>query len=348
MPDESTNPTTQTTQNTQSKSAQPWDDFVLDFWDLGEDIPVTDIEVDSSLQEEEKAGDELGFDIDLWSSEKEEDNMAESINPETEPKTEKSEDAAEWEDTNSDFDISMDYEWSGEAIPEETTEQDADEEEIVSEEEIIPDEELTFENKEEIPEETTDQVSEEEEIVPEEEIIPDEELSFENSDNMAAENTEVMDWWEESHLFMQPEDENQNEINFEFNDTYNSTETSQPDPQSDGNMQDEPAFTLEPENGSVSATNSQESDEITFDLTGTASATEWAATLDIESQGQRQPEIWDLLSNSPIDLSKELNDAQETPEQYPWSVEFSLDWANVESEGNNAEVQARVGSCLRR
>jgi len=73
---------------------------------------------------------------------------------------------------------------------------------------------------------------------------------------------------------MQPEDENQNEINFEFNDTYNSTETSQPDPQSDGNMQDEPAFTLEPENGSVSATNSQESDEITFDLTGTASATE--------------------------------------------------------------------------
>jgi len=32
---------------------------------LGEDTPVADIEVDSSLQEEEKAGDELGFDIDL-------------------------------------------------------------------------------------------------------------------------------------------------------------------------------------------------------------------------------------------------------------------------------------------
>ena len=339
MPDESTNPTTQTTQNTQSKSAQPWDDFVLDFWDLGEDTPVADIEVDSSLQEEEKAGDELGFDIDLWSSEKEEDNMAESINPETEPKTEKSEDAAEWEDTNSDFDISIDYEWSGEEIPEETTEQDADEEEIVPEEEIIPDEELTFENKEEIPEETPDQVSEEEETISEEEIIPDEELTFENSDNMAAENTEEIDWWEESHLFVQQEDENQNEINFEFDDTHNSTETSQPDSQLDGNTQDEPIFTLEPENGSVSATNSQESDEIPFDLSGTSSVREWATTLDIEPQEQRQPEIWDLLSNSPIDLSKELNDAQETPEQDSWSVEFSLDWANVESEGNNAEVQ---------
>jgi hypothetical protein len=72
---------------------------------------------------------------------------------------------------------------------------------------------------------------------------------------MAAENTEEIDWWEESHLFVQQEDENQNEINFEFDDTHNSTETFQPDSQLDGNTQDEPTFTLEPENGSVSATN---------------------------------------------------------------------------------------------
>ena len=339
MPDESTSPTTQTTQNTQSKSAQPWDDFVLDFWDLGGDTPVADIEVDSSLQEEEKAGDELGFDIDLWSSEKEEDNTAESINPETETKTEESADMAEWEDTNSDFDISMDYEWSSDKVEEETTDQVSEEEETIPEEEIIPDEELSFENKEEIPEETTDQVSEEEETIPEEEIIPDEKLTFENSDNMAAENTEEIDWWEESHLFVQQEDENQNEINFEFDDTHNSTETSQPDSQLDGNTQDEPTFTLEPENGGVPATNSQESDEIPFDLSGTSSVTEWAITLDIEPQEQRQPEIWDLLSNSPIDLSKELNDTQETPEQDPWSVELSLDWGKLKSEGDNAEVQ---------
>ena len=367
MPDESTNPTTQTTQNTQSKSAQPWDDFVLDFWDLGEDTPVADIEVDSSLQEEEKAGDELGFDIDLWSSEKEEDNTAESINPETEPKTEKLEDVAEWEDINSDFDISMDYEWSSDKVEEETPDQVSEEEETIPEEEIIPDEELSFENKEEIPEETPDQVSEEEETIPdeelsfenkeeipeetpdqvseeeetipEEEIIPDEELTFENSDNMAAENTEEIDWWEESHLFVQQEDENQNEINFEFDDTHNSTETFQPDSQLDGNTQDEPTFTLEPENGSASATNSQESDEIPFDLNGTSSVKEWATTLDIEPQEQRQPEIWDLLSNSPIDLSKELNDVQETQEQDSWSVELSLDWAKLKSEGDNAEVQ---------
>ena len=172
MPDENTNPvwTAQTPQNNQAVAAQPWDDFVLNFWDLWDDsAPVAEeIQVDSSLAEEEKTDNELGFDIDLTLDNKDTEENSEKLSSvETENGNSTiSVDNPEWEETINDFDISMDYEWSTEeTVPEK--------EEVVSEEETVP------EKEEVVSEEDT--VSEKEEIASEEislDMSEDEPLKF--------------------------------------------------------------------------------------------------------------------------------------------------------------------------
>ena len=124
MPDESTNPawTVQTSQNDQTATNQSWNDFVLDFWDLGDNDSVTteEVQVDSSLVEEEKADDGLGFDIDLESDSQDAEEWDDS-EMKKDAVNDVSVDAPE-EETVNDFDISMDYEWTSEEENEEPVE----------------------------------------------------------------------------------------------------------------------------------------------------------------------------------------------------------------------------------
>ena len=57
---------------------------------------------------------------------------------------------------------------------------------------------------------------------------------------------------------------------------------------------------------------------------------EWVASLIEEAPEQRQPEITDLLSKSPIDLSEELNDKPETSDL--WDMDVLSDDANKETQ----------------
>ena len=312
MPDENTNPvwTAQTSQNNQTATSQPWDDFILDFGDLWDDnAPAAEeVQVESSLAEEEKVDDELGFDIDLTKNDedmvKNDEEWADNENKDVEDAS-MSVENPEWEESVNDFDISMDYEWS-------TEDTEPEDKEVVSEEDTEP------EDKEVVSEEDTE--SEDKEVVSE-----DIQLRF--MDNIA-------DSWEESnqsnegHLFQQVNDDNQNEMNFDMNNQSNEGEAMM-----FNEMEMNKQFlttdtvkdnTIWEENSGSMFNHSEESNSM-----------EWIATLDIEPEEQKQPEISDLLWNSPIDLSKELNDISDNQEPNFWNNESLAQWNALEDENNS-------------
>ena len=148
-----------------------------------------------------------------------------------------------------------------------------------------------------------------------------------------------LDFTDKSHewpLFHQIDEENQNEISFELNDSNNVNDISQA-PES---VSDEPIF-MRWEDSSINE--SEDGDwEITFDLPQISDSVEWLQNVDIEAQEQRQPELWDLLLNSPIDLSKELNDTTDNLESDLWNVETSVDavddWDSIISWDKPSEL----------
>ncbi len=350
MPNESTTPvwTTQTSQNTQTTANQSWNDFMLDFWDLGNETQVADIEVDSSLKEEEKTDNELGFDIDLWW-----DNQSSVEEVVDEPKSEvsvaKDVSVEAQEETISDFDFSMDYEWNSEEDNSEKEENISESEKNITEEdEIIPDEELSFDNKEETAEdekmasepeektieedeiipdeelsfETGVQTAESEEIIPdeepvsnEEEIMPDEELSFVKDEDNESEDKGTRDqaeeWW---HLFHQINEDDQNEISFDLNQPNDDNKTFQSEENSENK-------TLFMSANDATITNESEANY----LSELSDNPEKLTELDMEVPEQKQPELGDLLSNSLIDLSKELNDIPENSESNLMSEDVPVD-----------------------
>ena len=408
MPDESTNPvwTSQASQNNQVTTNQSWNDFVLDFWDLGNnDAPATEeVQVDS-LSEEENSVDEMKFDIDLGTTDKDSSENIEETKSEADNWAENYVSIDTPEETVNDFDISMDYEWTSEEenTPENTeeVEQEGDktwdneemaqdeeklsgDEKVIDEElgedneEIVPDEEtseeeiiqndaLTFTTEDTNPEEKTEnsgeKVSEEElvedneEMLPEEEIsdnneiIPDEVVSFSTDDGGSEEtiddNEEIvpdegdasdeseMFWQDEKvddtisensesqnsewHLFHQINEGDQNEMSFDFDYSDNNQSF-----QTDENTTNKPLF-MSADDANIYEPEWQEW-EITFNLPEVSDNIEWSTELDIEPETQKQPELGDLLSNSPIDLSKELNEGpEENIESDLWNMETPVD-----------------------
>ena len=300
MPDENKNPawTDQTPQNNQAVATQPWDDFVLDFWDLWDDnAPVAEeIQVDSSLAEEEKTDNELGFDIDLTLDNKDTaEDTEEWVSVETENKDSTvSVDNPEWEETINDFDISMDYEWTTEEMVPES-------EEVVSEEETAP---------------------EAEEIVPDGEISLD--MSKDEPLKFMDDNTENYNQSTEWHLFHQVNEDYQDEMVFDTSNQNSISEATQ----ASENSADKLSFMSE----STKDIAAWEEDwKIAFGPSDESNSIEWSAILDTESEEQKQPEIWDLLWNSPIDLSIELNDVQDNQESNLWDMKVSEE-AAPESE----------------
>ena len=403
MPDESTNPvwTTQASQSNQATTNQSWNDFVLDFWDLGDnDAPATEeVQVDL-LSEEEKSGDELGFDIDLWTTDQDSSENTEEIKSETDNWTANDVSIDTPEETVNDFDISMDYEWtSKEESVSESTELAENEEKVEDNEEIVLDEETSDEEEtiqdevlnfttddtdskepvsdnEEIKVDEENEASEDEKVVDEvpvddneekvadeetsdeEEIIQDEVLSFTTDDSGSKEKAEyneeivlndeeklpeneeiVDDVTEESesqnserHLFHQVDEEDQNQLNFDVDYSNNENQTFQ----SDDISTDKALFT-----GTDDApTNESEWQEweITLNSTEVSNNDELLPDMGIEAVEQRQPELWDLLSNSPIDLSKELNDNAEENIDDWWNMEAPVD--EVETENNSVLEEA--------
>ncbi len=416
MPDESTNPvwTSQASQNDQATTNQSSNDFVLDFWDLGDDAPATEeVQVDS-LSEEENSWDELSFDIDLGTTDQDSSENTEEIKSEADNWAANDVSIDTSEETVNDFDISMDYEWTSEeentsenteqveqeedktwdnkemvqdeekfsedekVINEESAE---DNEEIVpeeasDEEEIIQDDDLTFTtddgDSEENTENSEEMIQNEEEIWDEDEIIPDEVLSFtvddanskdsaENFEDIAPyeeekvedgeeiklneeENFSENEWVAydtnseepesqngERHLFHQIDEEDQDQMNFDVDYSNNDDQSFQ----TDESVTDKPLFV-----GTDDAPINQpewEEWEIKFNSTEMWDSSEWLQDFYVETEEQRQPELGDLLSNSPIDLSAKLNDNQEeNSESDLWNREISAD---EEETVNNSELE---------
>ena len=411
MPDESTNPvwTSQASQNNQATTNQSWNDFVLDFWDLGDnDAPATEeVQIDS-LSEEEKGGDELGFDIDLWTTDQNSSENTEETNSDRDNWVAKDVSIDTPEETINDFDISMDYEWTseeentaestesvengkekvedseeikpneGEKVsenekvvdeePVDDNEEMVSDEETLDEEEVIEDDTLTFttddSNSNENVEDNEEMVQNEE-ASDENEIIPDEVLSFttddgdskeklENNEEIVSnneekltenegivENSDVLEDLEsqndERHLFHQVDEEDQNQISFDTDYSNDGNQTFY----NDESTTDNPLFVWTND----TPTNEPEWQEweITLNSWEISNNDELLPDSGIEPETQKQPELGDLLSNSPIDLSKELNDnAEENTESDLWNMDMPAD--GVEAVNDSELEEASSGS----
>ena len=304
MPDETTNPvwTAQTSQNNQTVTNQSWNDFVLDFWDFGEDNAsnTEEVKIDSLSSEEESSDEGLDFDIDLWSDKQDStENTEDWINAVNEAWSDNAAEISEWEDTVNDFDISMDYEWSSTEV--ETPE------EIVS-----PDEE-----------ETSD-----EEIVSSDESWS---ISFSEDIKNESESLNAINQPSEGHIFQQSAEDSQKENNFQLDINNANVDESQ---QNIDDSTSSPLFVWEwLNNESLDVV--KESNWVVWGWSEEPNKMEWIASL-IEEE-QRQPELGDLLSNSPIDLSEELNDISEDKSADLWDLDTSLD-GNENEETKQEEI----------
>ena len=160
-------------------------------------------------------------------------------------------------------------------------------------------------------------------------------MNFINDEKSESENLNVADQSGEWLLFRQINEDNKNEINFELNDSNNVNEVSQ----TIDSANDKPLFMKE-ENESIDDSEAGNG-EITFDLPDISDNVGGQQILDIEAPEQKQPELWDLLLNSPIDLSKELNDTAENLESDSWDMGASSDlvtaWGEVNSGNSTFE-----------
>ena len=195
-----------------------------------------------------------------------------------------------WEEEVRDFDISMDYEWSNW--------------------EVTPDEEIKLD----------------EEVTSDEEIKSDEGLNinFAEDKNSEPENPDIETQPSEKHLFQQIDwvEENDSQLNTnEVSETFQSSE----------DRVNNQLFMGEWVNNETSTDADEKfSWEATLDWPKEFNKMEWVASLIEEAPEQRQPEITDLLSKSPIDLSEELNDKPETSDL--WDMDVLSDDANKETQ----------------
>ena len=359
----------QASQQSNTSWTQTGNDFALDFWSLWEDNTpaVEDVEVDS-LSTEEESSDELGFDIDLWSNDESSvENTEEWVNIETKDVVENdaSLETTKWKESVNDFDISMDFEWSSEEeVNTESEETISNEEEanteseemISNEEEANTESEEMISNEEETNTESEEMISGEEETNTEseemisgeeeantegEEMISNEEEAntengkmFLSEEDVVPENQGAIsieeDHASEWHLFHQINEDDQNEISFTWESSYENLQVNE-------SSSDKPLFIQENTNDESFTTSSESWDwELVFDLPEAPENLETTAILQEEPE-QKQPEIWDLLSNAPIDLSEQLNDTQDSEEQNLWDIEASVDWVETVDEANPSE-----------
>lgn len=334
----------QGSQQSSTSWGQTGNDFVLDFWDLWNDnmSAIDNVEVESSLSEEESSWDELGFDIDLWSNY---DNVNKSsdewVGDETKNENKEEEDSWDqelvWEDNNvNDFDISMEYEWGNEEVlnNEKTVldneEAESDNKEIEPEGKVqlddgklVSDDEIKIDNDENIPSDKEEIEQNSEETLPMEETTKSSNLEMiinNNEENldMSWEVDESTEW----HLFHQINEDDQNETSFQGEYLVNENL------QNDENSENKPLFiTDNTDNETLSSESESWSWELVFDLPKVSDDLNTTAILEEEPE-QKQPEIGDLLSNAPINLSEDSIDVQANEENESNLLEWS------ESENN--------------
>ena len=204
-----------------------------------------------------------------------------------------------------------------------------------NEDEIISDEVLSFTNDDTISEESVEDneetiqeeeetTSDEEEVISDnEEIVPDDEetsneewsLNFIKDEDNGSGDLENVNQPNEWHLFHQINEDNQNEISFDLDQSNVNNESFQ----IEENSENKPLFMGTNEDISL-----EQNWDINFDLPE-VSDNSWLTELDMDLPEQKQPELGDLLWNSPIDLSKELNEASEDSDSNLMNEEIPSD-----------------------